>query len=563
MKRAKFGKKGVVRKRLKMVDFRYNFASMAFLRSEKKKSGTYLRIVQSYREDGKPRHKTLYSLGKLEDYTADSLERIAKKLIELAGRDITALIGDELHEQGRYNYGYALAVQKLWRIFDLSVLARRLKARSRIKFDWESALQLMISERMNEPCSKRQTSFNQSEYIGFSSRPIPLHQLYRTLDLLSAEEDLVKKHLFTQQRSLFSQILDVVFYDVTTLYFDSHEEVEGALRQKGYSKDGKAHKTQIVLGLLVDKSRNPISYQIYQGNTYEGGTMVDALKKMKAQFTIDRVIVVADSAMIDRANRTFMVDNEIDYIIGDSIKTLGNKITDKLLDTKHHKSISSNPENKFTYRELNYKGRRVICTYSEKRARKDAHQRQVLIDKANKWLETPSKYKQVKKRGAGRFIATSEQGEPTGLDMDRINKDAKYDGFKAIATTTELSVEQVLTKYSDLFEVEHTFRALKSQLEIRPVFHWTDSRIKGHVCMCFIAYTFINHLRNLTKLQYRDIVKALDLMQLSEVLDSKDGKRFYIRSKISDSQQQIIDKLGLVVPNDSVSQNAVNQYFMK
>jgi len=536
---------------------------MAFLRSEKKKSGTYLRIIQSYKEDGKSKHKTLYSLGKLEDYTPDQLERIAKKLMILAGREIRNLIGDELHEQGRYNYGYALMIQKLWCVFNLSVLIRKLRARSRIKFDWQSALQLMIGERINEPCSKRQISFNQKEYIGFTDQIIPLHQFYRTLDLLSTQQDLIKKHLFTQQRSLFSNVLDVVFYDVTTLYFDSHVEEEEGLRQKGYSKDGKAHKTQIVLGLLVDKSRNPISYQIYQGNTYEGGTMIDALKKMQSQFTIDRVIVVADSAMIDKANRTFMVDKGIDYIIGDSIKTLGKVITEKLLDTNHHQAVFLGSENSFTYREVSYKGRRIICTYSEKRARKDAYQRQVLIDKATKWLANPSKYKQVKKRGAGRFISTTEEGDPIGLDMDRINKDAKYDGFKAIATTTQLSIEEVLGKYKDLFEVEHTFRALKSQLEIRPVFHWTDKRIEGHICMCFIAYTFINHLKNITQLQYNTIIKALDQMQVSHIIDDKADKSFYIRSKITADQQVIIDKLGLVVPNDSNPQNAINQYFTK
>lgn len=536
---------------------------MAFLRSEKKKSGTYLRIIQSYREDGKTKHKTLYSLGKLEDYTSDQLERIARKLMELAGRDITNLIGDELHEQGRYNYGYALVVQRLWRMFNFPILIRKLKGKSRIKFDWPSALQLMIGERMNEPCSKRQISFNQAEYMGFSDLAIPLHHFYRTLDLLSDQQGIIKKHLFSEQRSLFSNVLDVVFYDVTTLYFDSHVEEEDSLRQKGYSKDGKAHKTQIVLGLLVDKARNPISYQIYQGNTYEGGTMIDALKKMQDQFTIDRVIVVADTAMIDKENRTFMVDKGIDYIIGDSIKSLGKAITNKLLDTTHHKAVFSDSEKKFTYREVNYKGRRIICTYSEKRARKDAYQRQVLIDKANKWLDNPSKYKQIKKRGAGRFIRTTDEGAPIGLDMDRINKDAKYDGFKAIATTTELSVEQVLGKYADLFEVEHTFRALKAQLEIRPVFHWTNKRIKGHICMCFIAYTFINHLRNLTQLQYADIVKAIDQMQLSLISDDKTNKSFYLRSKISTQQQQIINKLRLVVPNDSNPQNTVNQYFTK
>ena len=539
------------------------FCAMAFLRSEKKKSGTYLRIIQSYKEDGKSKHKTLYSLGKVEDYTADQLERIAKKLMSLAGRDISNLISDELHELGRYNYGYALVIQKLWTTFNFTQLVRKIQVKSRVKFDWQAALQLMIGERINEPCSKRQVSFNQEEYMGFSDQSIGLHHFYRTLDLLSSHEELIKKHLFTQQRSLFSNVLDVVFYDVTTLYFDSHVEEEEALRQKGYSKDGKAHKTQIVLGLLVDKSRNPISYQIYRGNTYEGGTMIDALKKMQKQFTVDRVIVVADSAMIDKENRNFMVDQGIDYIIGDSIKTLGKAITDKLLDTTHHKAVFADSDKSFTYRELTYKGRRIICTYSEKRARKDAHQRQVLIDKANKWLENPSKYKQVKKRGAGRFISTSDQGQPIGLDFDRINKDAKYDGFKAIASTTQLTIEQILSKYSDLFEVEHTFRALKSQLEIRPVFHWNDKRIAGHICMCFIAYTFINHLRNLTKLQYRTLIKALDQMQLSHIMDDKTNKSFYIRSKINEEQQVIIDRLKLIVPNDSNPQNTVNQYFTK
>ena len=98
--------------------------------------------------------------------------------------------------------------------------------------------------------------------------------------------------------------------------------------------------------------------------------------------------------------------------------------------------------------------------------------RQKLIDKANKWLEEPSKYNSVKKRGAGRFISTNAEGSPIKLDLEKIKQDERYDGYKAISTTTDESVEVVLTKYRDLFEVEHSFRALKSQLEIRPVFHW-------------------------------------------------------------------------------------------
>lgn len=416
----------------------------------------------------------------------------------------------------------------------------------------------MIAERINEPASKLQSHFNQEEYIGFSDKVIPLHHFYRTLDILSKEEELIKKHIFTQQHCLFSTVLDVVFYDVTTLYFESGAEHDGALRQKGYSKEGKAHKIQVVLGLLVDKNRNPITYQIYQGNTNEGGTMIDALKEMKTKFTIDRVIVVADSAMIDKDNRDFMVKHEIDYIIGDSIKSLGVKIREELINKDNHKSVKG-----LTYTEKEYKGRRLICTYSEKRARKDALERQKLIDKAKKWLEEPSKYKQVKKRGAGRFITTTEQGIPIELDIKRIEDDAKFDGFKALSTTTDLDVETILSKYRDLFEVEHTFRTLKSQLEIRPVYHWTDKRITGHILMCFIAFTYINLIKNTTQLQYRAIVKALNNMQVSKINDSKTNNNVYLRSRIDNNQQVIIDKLRLKVPNDTTPQYTMNQHFEK
>lgn len=131
------------------------------------------------------------------------------------------------------------------------------------------------------------------------------------------------------------------------MYFDFQVEKEDSLSQKGYSKDGKAHETQIVLGLLVDKLRYPISYEIYQGNTYEGATMVDALKTLKKLYKIDQDIVVADSAMIDEENRLFMVSREIDYIIGDRFKSLGKNLVDQLIDRSLHKEIGRS-ESKFT-----------------------------------------------------------------------------------------------------------------------------------------------------------------------------------------------------------------------
>ena len=529
---------------------------MAFLRVENKKSGKYLRIVQSYRENGKVKHKTLHSLGKVEDYPPEQLEAIANKLLELAGKKIEKIIPNTFHEIDRVNYGYSLVIKKLWQIYQLDKFAK--KVRTKVVFDWEKVLQLLIAERLTSPESKLQNYYHQHEYFGLN-QDFALQHFYRTLDILSEHQDLLKKHIFNQRKNLFTQSLDVVFYDVTTLYFDSQKEIEGNLRQKGYSKDGKAHKVQIVLGLLVDKLRNPITYQIYKGNTYEGSTMIDALSTVKNQYKIDRVIVVADSGMIDKVNRDFMTNNSFDYILGERLKSLPKDIQSYLIDKNNHRKVHVGSET-LTYSSIEYKGRKIICTYSEKRARKDAYERQKLLKKAMDLVDNPGKYNQIKKRGAGRFIKTDKEGSPI-LDTKKIELDAVYDGFKAIATTTDLDVEQLISKYGDLFEVEHAFRTLKSQLEIRPVFHWTNRRIEGHIALCFLAYSFFNYLRNLTQMQYKEIVKTLDKMQLSVIDDGKNKELIYMRSRIDEATQKLIKKLKLVVPNDITPQSIINQYF--
>lgn len=534
---------------------------MAFLRVEKKKSGTYLRVVESYKQQGQPKHRTLYSMGKVETYHPKQLESIAKQLLALAGVQMEDIVANAFHETGRYNYGYALVIKKLWKVFKMDVFVKKLNAKSRVRFDWMSVLQLMIAERINEPCSKRKSSFQQHEYIGISEKEAKLQHFYRTLDLLSAEQKMLKKHLYETQRNLFSQSLDVVFYDVTTLYFDSQVEHEGALRQKGYSKDGKAHKTQVVLGLLVDKLRNPISYQIYKGNTYEGKTMLDAIDTLKKQYDIDNIIVVADSAMIDKDNRKAMMDKNVDYILGDRIRNLPAAIQEVLLDKTQHKKSGKLPETAFTYTETRHQGRRIICTYSTKRARKDAAEREKLIAKAGNMIAEPAKYKQATKRGAGRFIVSDKEGTAIKLNTETIKHDAKYDGYKALSTTTNLPIEKILNKYKDLFEVEHAFRTLKSQLEIRPVYHWTDKRIEGHISMCFLAYTFLNYLRNQTGLQQTAIVKTLDKMQLSKIKQDKSEQPVYMRSSITEEQKILTNKLKVVVPNDITPQSVLNQYF--
>ena len=534
---------------------------MAYLRIEKKKSGSYMRIVESFRKNGKPMNRTLYSLGKVEDYTPGQLESIAKKLLEAAGMVLEDVIPQHFAEVERLNYGYALVIKKLWKIFDMDRLVRLLTRKKKVKFDWINVLQLMIAERISDPVSKRQNYYHREEYLGFNKN-IGLQHLYRTLDILSDGQEHIKEHMFETQQNLFTQKLDVVFYDVTTLYFDSQKEEEGNLRQKGYSKDGKAHKTQVVLGLLVDKLQSPVTYNIYKGNTYEGKTMTKALSQLQQRYPIDKMIVVADSAMIDKDNRDYMVENGFDYILGERLRNLSADIKEYLINKDNHRPVSEDIAiEQLSYTETEYNGRRIICTWSAKRAKKDAMEREKLLKKAAEWINNPSKYKQIKKRGAGRFVTTDEQGYALSFNYETIEKDKRYDGFKAIATTTDLSVQEILEKYGNLYRVEHSFRTLKSQLEIRPVFHWTNKRIEGHIAMCFIAYAFLNYLRNTTKMQNKEIIKTLDMMQMSEIREDEKNEPVYMRSKITEEQQQIAKALKMTLPHNVLSQKAVYQLF--
>jgi len=264
---------------------------MAFLRQEKKGSGTYLRIIESYRgEDGKSKHRTLYNLGKAEDYSADALKKIGQALYELGGGSIEELEQRMLHEIARFYYGFPQVVSELLKAYSLDTFFDGVTRNKGLGFSLAQSVNLLISERLHDPLSKLSNYKNQSDYLGLAQ--IELHQIYRTLDYLHDNQEPIKHLVYSKGRNLFNQKLDVVFYDVTTFYFDSDKE--DGFREKGFGKDGKIGNTIITFGLLIDKDKQPVGYEVYRGRQYEGHTFVDALGRLKEKYQIDKVICVAE-----------------------------------------------------------------------------------------------------------------------------------------------------------------------------------------------------------------------------------------------------------------------------
>lgn len=513
---------------------------------DKKSSGDYIRIVESYRDqDGKPRTKTLYSLGRVDSFSPESLKRMGQRLYELGGGELKDLLGEQVTEEGRYNYGFLLIYRKILHYYGLDRILQRVTRKKKLSYSLTQVVLLLLIERLNDPCSKRGSFFHQEEYLGLPS--VSLQHLYRSLDYLADHSDLIQQTIFQTGRNLFNQRLDVVFYDVTTFYFESEVEQEGALRQKGFSKDGKIGSTQVVFAMLIDRYKQPIGYKLYSGDLWEGHTYEQMVESLKKEYQIENIVLVADRGMLNANNLQATLDKGYEFIMGERLRILPKPTQARLLQLDHYQhewmSSSSSPGRdpvRVRYTVLEYNGRKIIATYSEKRAEKDRKEREEKLRKAELLLKTPS---QLKKKAHHYYLKNTE-GEKYVVDTDKIKRSEKYDGFLAIAYHTKgLTHEEVLDHYHHLYQIEHSFRTFKGYLETRPMFHWTDKRIRGHICLCYIAYSLLNHLqlrlaKQGTPLTEQAIRTHLSKMQVSLVKQA--DQYFYLRSKATQTSQYLL-----------------------
>lgn len=532
---------------------------MAYLRKENKKGKTYISICESYRdESGAVQRRTLHNLGNVASLGEDSLRNIATKLLELTK---TPIIEDDTKELNRLNYGYVMVMHEVLKKYNLHDFFRRLSKKHHLSFSLIQPMLLMLCDRLNDPISKLGSHTLQHEYYGIE--PIELQHLYRTLDYLSLHNEAIQSHIYAQNRNLFDYELDVVFFDVTTFYFDSHVIEEGALRQLGFGKDGKVGKTQIVFSLLIDKNKMPIGFEIFNGKQFEGHTFENAVRSLKEKYAIRKVIVVADSGMMSKNNISFFQKGNIaqtyEYIVGDRLKVLPDKIKAQLVDKKNYKSMVTTDKDAeqslIKVCVIEHDGKKIIGTWSEKRAKKDKHERENKIEKAKKLLTTPD---QLKKKAKNYYIKTSNK-IAYELDTERIKEDAKYDGFKAIATNAQsISIELALEHYSFLYQIEHSFRTFKSYLETRPMYHWTDQRIKGHLVLCYISFVMLRYIQQKTNLTENEVRKILSKMEISQVLSNT--KTFWVRSAQDQKTVNLIKQLNLKSIPHTISTEAMANY---
>ena len=547
-----------------------------FIKTTRSGKYEYLQIVSSKRVNGVTRHEVLMNLGRKDEVKNNPLlKKLVIKLSEITG--LSNSIND-LSSAVIRNWGYVV-YKVLWKSLKLDACLENIRITdSKAKFNLSQTTFLMVIQHLLEPMSKLKTFNHQSRYVKLPE--LKLQHLYRSLDILSKSKDEIEKHIFSQNYNLFNCEIDVVFYDVTTFYFESVKQND--LKDFGYSKDNKFKEVQVVMGLLIDLNGFPIGYELFPGNTFDGSTMIAALNNLRKRFGIRRVVIVADRGLNSKINLKMIKDAGYGYIVASRIRKMNDLIRKKILNPEGYIEIQTNKSSdgnekeinissssiskdklseKFSYKVINYVNvvrdqngikheldENLIITYSEKRLNKDGADRSRLIEKTTKLLDKPGNINANIKRGGLKYLKSEEDKLKNIrwlLDENGIEKDKLLDGYYGIQTSEkDMNVSDILDSYHTLWKIEESFRIMKNTLEVRPIFHWTEERIKGHFVVCFLSFLLERKLENqlinegITEASPEKTREALNSLEFAEV--ELNNNKYYIKTKGTDLSNKIL-----------------------
>lgn len=359
----------------------------------------------------------------------------------------------------------------------------------------------LVLTRLCYPVSKLKTTDYLFKYKGIS---VDVESIYRYLDKLSKKQkEKIQQISYQHTLKILNNEMSLVFYDVTTLYFEIEKEDD--FRKTGFSKEGKHQQPQIVLGLLVSTGGYPLAYEIFEGNKFEGHTMLPVIEAFKVNYGLSQLVVIADAGLMSNDNITDLQNKNYQYIIGARIKNESWDIQKKILAV-----VLQNGQTATIDKDENS---RIIISYSDARAAKDAANRKRGIEKLEKNIAKGKLTKRhINNRGYNKYLRL--EGDVTiSIDKEKYKADAKWDGLKGYITNTQLSKEVIIESYNHLWQIEKAFRISKTDLRVRPVYHRLRHRIEAHICIAFCAYKIYKELDRQLEIKKAGISpeKAIDI----------------------------------------------------
>ena len=541
-----------------------------------KSSNPTYHVIQDVRRNGKRSTEIIENLGSaseicekyhVSDADAWAAYSIKRKREEAASKDHKVLVSYntsaviDKDKRLSFNAGY-LFLQQIYYQLGLPSICRKIKKENSFEYDLDNILSRLIYGRILFPSSKL-SCFEQSEKL-IEEPQFDLHQIYRALTTLSKNADMIQAELYKRSKKLVKRNTGVLFYDCTNYFFEM--EHEGGLKQYGPSKEHRPNPI-VQMGLFMDKSGIPLAFCINSGNQNEQLSLKPLEQQIMRDFELSRFIVCTDAGLSSDANRKFNNYGERSFITTQSIKKLKADLKDWCLDPKGWElegskkkydisELDNTPENrkKIFYKQKLIEGydeerditfdQTIIVTYSLKYKEYQQTVRNRQIERAKKLIEKPSSADKRSQNDAKRFIKKTpftNDGEIANramyeLDEAAIADEARYDGFYAVCTNLDDDPADIAKINHDRWEIEESFRIMKSEFEARPVYLQRDDRIEAHFLTCFIALMIYRILEKKLGDKYtcEEIIKTLREMDMRKV-----GKQGYIpsytRTQLTDS----------------------------
>jgi transposase len=404
----------------------------------------------------------------------------------------------------------------------------------------------IVMARIANPVSKRASIDMLEEDFGVS---IDLHRVYKMMDKIDDDAiERLNEITYKNTTELFNKKINVIFYDCTTIYFESFTEDD--FKKNGYSKDLKFNQAQVLLAMMVTTEGLPVGYRVFEGDKFEGHTLIPAITEIEKKYNLDKIIIVSDAAMFSNNNLEELENlagKQIEYIVGSRLKNTPKKLQADILDLSKYKEVRKG----YNIRRLEYKGRFLIVSYSENRAKKNKADRQKAIQRIKKKMEkskNPKEY--LSNFGYKKYLQVSNNIK-VELNEQKIKEDSRWDGLHGVITNAKnISDQEILIQYNNLWNVENAFRITKHDLKVRPIFHWKPSRVKAHMAISFTAYALVKYLEYRVKLQYKKlspekIRQTLIKAQTSILYDKRKKIRYGLPSRISQNARKIYSFLKL------------------
>jgi len=539
-----------------------------FVRIKPSSGHRYLQIAENYREGKKVKQKILCTLGRLDKLTeSGKIDGLAESLLRFSEK-IKVI---NLHKQGKLqavqdvSIGPAMVFERLWQELGIGEVIGSVLSGRHFGFDVERALFLTVLHRLFDPGSDRAAERWREDYRIEGAEAIELHQLYRAMGWLGetvpgsarrTTKDRIEELLFARRQDLFSS-LNVIFFDTTSIYFEG--EGGESIGQRGHSKDHRPDLKQMVVGAALDEEGRPVCCELLPGNATDVKLLVPVIKSMQSRFAAGSFCVVADRGMMSKKTiAAFEAPGSgIDYIVGCRMRRQ-KEVRQEVLgyDEGEYQKVyfdrKATPKKPLLLKvkEVNVEGRRYIVCLNPEQAKKDAADREAIVESLREKLKRGDKAL-VGNKGYRKYLKNESDRARFAIDEDKMKAEELYDGKWVLRTNTSYSAEEVVFQYKQLWMVEQAFRSVKSVLETRPIYHKCDDTIRGHVFCSFLALMMMKELLSRLELKGKrfewDDIKR-DLKALREVEISMDGESYYLRTEFRGSCFDILSTVGVAIP---------------